>query len=436
MTPLDAADDLLSFIDQSPSPYHAVREVSARLEQAGYRAHDEGDALELSPNQKFYVVRGGSSLAAFHTGTAAPADAGFSLIGAHTDSPNLRVKPVPDTDTGGCRQLAVEPYGGVLYHTWLDRDLSLAGRVAVAGEQGVDLRLVDFARPLLRVPSLAIHLHRGVNTDGLTLNAQKHLPPVWALTSTPTSLREALAAELGGEAGALDPESILSWDLGCYEVTPATRSGLGREFIHAGRLDNLASCHASITALLAGAEEPCARTRGVVLFDHEEVGSRSAQGAAGSFLATWLDRVTMGLSGAGATREHTARALRHSFLVSADMAHAAHPNYIDRHEPGHRPELGAGLVIKSNSNQSYTTDAASSALFSALCREVDAPVQQFVTRSDLGCGSTIGPVTAAQLGIPAIDVGNPMLSMHSAREMAAADDVAPMIRALGRLLLR
>ncbi|MCA9577258.1 MAG: M18 family aminopeptidase [Polyangiales bacterium] len=433
MTSLDAADDLVSFIDRAPSPYHAVREVRARLDGAGYRSVDERDALTLEPGAKIYVVRGGSTLAAFHVGTRSPADAGFSLIGAHTDSPNLRVKPTPDTAAGGCQQLAVEPYGGVLYHTWLDRDLSLAGRVAVATDDGVSLHLVDFARPLLRVPSLAIHLHRGVNTDGLVLNAQKHLPPVWALAHTPASLREALAAELEGD---VDPEQILGWDLGCYEVTPATRSGLRREFIHAGRLDNLASCHAAVTALLQGGGDVCEKTRGVVLFDHEEVGSRSAQGAAGSFLSTWLDRITMALSGGGATREHTARALRRSFLVSADMAHAAHPNYLDRHDAGHRPELGAGLVIKTNANQSYTTDAESAAVFTALCREVKAPVQQFVTRSDLGCGSTIGPITAAQLGIPAIDVGNPMLSMHSAREMAAADDVAPMIRALGRFLQR
>ncbi|MCA9532672.1 MAG: M18 family aminopeptidase [Myxococcales bacterium] len=435
MIKLDAADDLLAFIDRAPSPYHAVREVRARLDAAGFRAVDERDALALEPDQKFYVVRAGTTLAAFHTGTRPPAEAGFSLIGAHTDSPNLRIKPTPDTDAGGCRQLSVEPYGGVLYHTWLDRDLSLAGSVAVAGANGVELRMVDFARPLLRVPSLAIHLHRGVNTDGLILNAQKHLPPVWALASTPASLRDALAAELSS-GGEVAPEQILSWDLGCYELTPATRSGLHREFLHAGRLDNLASCHASISALVAGSGMPCDRTRGVVLFDHEEVGSRSAQGAAGTFLSTWLDRITMALSGANPSREHTARAMRHSFLVSADMAHAAHPNYLDRHDSSHRPELGAGLVIKTNNNQSYTTNAESAALFSALCKEADAPVQHFVTRSDLGCGSTIGPVTAAQLGIQAIDVGNPMLSMHSAREMAAADDVAPMIRALTRFLQR
>lgn len=435
MTQLDAADDLLGFIDRAPSPYHAVREVVARLEAAGYRERDERDALTLSPNEKFYVIRGGTTLAAFHTGTAQPVDAGFSLIGAHTDSPNLRVKPSPDSHAGGCRQLAVEPYGGVLYHTWLDRDLSLAGRVAVQTEDGLALHLVDFARPLLRIPSLAIHLNRGVNTDGLVLNAQKHLPPLWALTSTATSLREALAKEFSARM-SIDADQIVSWDLGCYEVTPATRSGASREFLHAGRLDNLASCHAAISALVRGAADKAAPTRGVILFDHEEVGSRSAQGAAGNFLGTLLDRITSALSGKNGSRDDTARALRRSFLVSADMAHAAHPNYLDRHEPAHRPELGGGVVIKTNVNQSYSTDAESAARFTAFCREVGTPVQQFVTRSDLGCGSTIGPITAAQLGIPAIDVGNPMLSMHSAREMAAAADVAPMIKALGRFLVR
>ena len=223
MSKLDAADDLLRFIDRCPSPYHVVNEVVARLQAAGYQERHERDPLTLQPDERFYVIRGGSSIAAFHVGQTSPVDAGFSLIGAHTDSPNLRIKPSPERTAGGCRQLKVEPYGGVLYHTWLDRDLSLAGRVAVLRDGEVALHVVDFARPLLRVPSLAVHLHRGVNQDGLVLNAQQHLPPMWALESTKTSLQEALV-ECIPELSDVAPEDILRWDLGCYEITPSARS--------------------------------------------------------------------------------------------------------------------------------------------------------------------------------------------------------------------
>ena len=347
------------------------------------------------------------------------------------------MKPNAETGRAGCRQLGVEPYGGVLWHTWLDRDLSLAGRVAVSRDGGVETHLVDFARPLLRIPSLAIHLHRDVNRSGLKLNAQKHLSPLWALENTETSFRALLLEELGTidpKLANLSEEDLLSWDLGCYERVPSTLSGAQDEFIHAPRLDNLASCHAALHALLGSAEggEDAAHTRGVLLFDHEEVGSRSAQGAASTLVRTLLMRITAAFD---ERTEALPRALARSELVSADMAHALHPNYVDRHEPDHQPVLGGGPVVKTNVNQSYTTNAESAARFMAMCREVEVPIQQFVTRSDLGCGSTIGPVTAAQLGVRAIDVGSPMLSMHSAREMAAAADVAPMVRALTRFFV-
>lgn len=411
--------DLLQFIDVSPTPFHAVAETVARLQAHGYRQLDEAEAWSVDRGDKVYVVRGGGSVAAFHLGSAQPQEAGFHLIGAHTDSPNLRVKPNPEREKAGYGQLGVEPYGGVLLHTWLDRDLSLAGRISLA-DGGA--RLVDFKRELLRVPSLAIHLNRTVNAEGLKLNAQTHMAPILALNELGDGNLRALLAD---ELGDVKAEEVIAWDLMAYDVQPAARSGRSREFIHAGRIDNLASCHAGLSALLA-AERETKMTRGLVLYDHEEVGSRSAQGAASDFLRSCLQRLS------GASTESFHRAVAKSFLISADMSHAIHPNYADLHEPTHQPLLGGGPVVKINVNQSYATDGESWASFERWAKEAKVSTQRFVVRSDLGCGSTIGPITAAELGIRTVDVGNPMLSMHSCREVAAASDVPQMIDVLKR----
>jgi aspartyl aminopeptidase len=385
----------------------------------------------LSPGDRHYVVRAGGSLAAFEVGTTSPATAGFRVVGAHTDSPNLRIKPNPDIHTQGLHQLAVEPYGGVLLHTWLDRDLSLAGRVTLREGRGTRTELVDFARPLLRIPSLAIHLYRELKQEGLKLNAQKHLAPLIALSEDST-FAALLVDELGSKGSARASASdILAYDLMAYDLQPSARSGEKNEFIHAARLDNLASSHAGLSALLdAGGKGNTACTRVVILYDHEEVGSRSTQGAGGTFLKHTLERIAVGIGAGPEAGQAMARAISRSWLVSADMAHAVHPNYADRHEPGHRPKIGGGPVIKTNANQSYATDAESAGFFRALCHRVDVTPQDFVTRSDLGCGSTIGPISAARVGIRTVDVGNPMLSMHSCREMAGAADVEPMIAVL------
>jgi len=411
--------DLLEFVNRSPTPFHAVAETVARLEAQGYRRLDEAEAWEVDRGDKVYVVRGGGSVAAFHMGTVPAREAGFHLVGAHTDSPNLRVKPNPELEKAGYRQLGVEPYGGVLLHTWLDRDLSLAGRVSLA-DGGA--RLVDFRRELLRVPSLAIHLNRTVNTEGLKLNAQTHMAPILALNELgEINLRALLAEELGD----VKAEDVIAWDLMAYDVQPATRSGRSREFIHAGRIDNLASCHAGLSALLATGDD-ADMSRGIVLYDHEEVGSRSAQGAASDFLRSCLQRLS------GDSTEGFHRAVAKSFLISADMSHALHPNYTDLHEPMHQPVLGGGPVVKINVNQSYATDGESWASFERWARDANVNTQRFVVRSDLACGSTIGPITAAELGIRTVDVGNPMLSMHSCREVAAASDVPQMIDVMKR----
>ncbi|MDH5307608.1 MAG: M18 family aminopeptidase, partial [Myxococcales bacterium] len=342
---------------------------------------------------------------------------------------NLRVKPLPDVDAHGYRQLAVEIYGGVLLHTWLDRDLSLAGRVTLRDAGGPRSQLIDFARPLLRVPSLAIHLDREQRSEGLKLDPQVHLVPLLGLEQTP-ALSELIAAELR-ERGAAEiaGDDVLAFDLMTYDLQPAALAGARGEFIHAARLDNLASCHAGLAALIAGAAAPLPRfTRVLALYDHEEVGSRTAQGAAGTLLAEALERIATGVP--GGERQAGARALAHSMLISVDTAHAVHPNYADRHEPGHRPLLGRGPVIKRNANQRYASDARSAGLFRDLCRRAGFEPQHFVSRNDLPCGSTIGPISAARVGLATVDVGSPLLSMHSCREMAGAADVGPMIDVL------
>jgi aspartyl aminopeptidase len=289
--------------------------------------------------------------------------------------------------------------------------------------------LLDFGRPLLRIPNLAAHLQRELRSEGLKLNAQTQLVPIAGLEDAPP-LAELVAGELRDQQIAdVAPEEVLAFDLMTYDTQPPAVAGVRGEFVQASRIDDLASCHAALSALLAAAGSPAAFTRALVIYDHEEVGSRTAEGAAGPLLLGALERVVAGFE--GGEPQGLARALARSVLISADMAHAVHPNYADKHEPGHRPVIGRGPVLKVNANQSYASDARTSGLFAALCRRVGIEPQHFVSRSDVGCGSTIGPITAARVGIPSLDVGSPMLSMHSCREMAGTADVKPMIDVLG-----
>ncbi len=434
----DRVVDLMAFLDRSPTPYHAVAESVRRLEAAGFRPLREEDPWSLDPDSRRYVVRAEGSLVAFQAGRESPAEAGFRILGAHTDSPNLRLKPLPDRTAEGYRQLAVEVYGAPLLHSWLDRELSLAGRVSfrAPGEPGrsaLRTALVDFRRPLLRVPSLAIHLQRELHQEGLKLNAQQHLAPLLGLADAPV-LAELLAGELrAAGTAAIEAADVMAFDLMAYDVQGAEVVGARGEFVCSPRLDNLASCHAAVTALVESASASLgAGTRMVVLYDHEEVGSRSAQGAAGTLLSDALERAVAGYK--DGARQGLSRAAARSLLISVDMAHAVHPNYADRHEPEHRPRVGQGPVIKVNANQHYASDAETAARFAALCRDADVRPQHFVVRSDLACGSTIGPISAARVGIRTVDVGSPMLAMHSCRELAGSADVAPMIEVLSAAL--
>ena len=428
----DLVTDLLAYLDRSPTPYHAVAEAARLLETAGFRALAPGDAWALAPGDRRYSIRSEGSLVAFEVGQSPPAEAGFRWIGAHTDSPHLRLKPRPDATREGFRQLGVEVYGGALLHSWLDRDLSLAGRVSLRRPEGCEMVLVDFRRPLLRVPDLAIHLRRADEKGSLTLNRQSHTAPILGLEGVP-GLPQLLAAELRAGGVEAAPDDVLGFDLLAYDTQPATVAGAEGEFVQSARLDNLASCHAALAALARSAGDgPRRATRGIVLYDHEEVGSQSAAGAGGPLLQETLGRVVAGEK--GAAPDALPRALSRSMLVSADMAHAVHPNFADRHEPEHRPRIGGGPVIKHNASQSYATDAATAGRFAELCLRAGTQPQHFSSRNDLRCGSTIGPISAARVGIPTVDVGNPMLSMHSCREMAGSADVAPMIDVLSRFL--
>lgn len=440
-----AADELLDYIWDSPTPFHAVRSTIAMLEAQGFQRLDESETWTLGPGDRRYTTRNGSSLTAFVAGAVPASEGGFLLAGAHTDSPNLRLKPLPEMRAFGYVQLGVEIYGGVLLGTWTDRDLGLAGRVVVENEDGgAETRLVRIDRSVARVSQLAIHLNREVNTEGLVLNRETHMPPIIGLEteagSDPGRFLRWLAAEID-----VEPDRILSHELMCFDTQRPAFSGLDEEFIHAARIDNLASCHAALRALLDSADHPARATRAIALFDNEEVGSNTLQGAAGSFLDDALDRI-VGAQLAGATShdapsaavppgmtEALLRARSRSFLVSADMAHAVHPNYSERHERQHMPAINRGPVIKVNASARYATDAQSSARFQQLCKAADAPCQQFVMRADVACGSTIGPISSTRLGIHTVDVGNPMLSMHSCREMSGAMDHLWLTRALTQL---
>jgi aspartyl aminopeptidase len=425
--PAPDVQDLLAFIDAAPSPFHACAAAAARLEESGFTEVREIDAWPSGTGGRF--LRRGGSLVAWAVGPDHTAASPFRIVGAHTDSPNLRIKPLPDTGTAGYRQLGVEVYGGALLNSWLDRDLGLSGRVAVRAAGGTAERLLRVDRPLLRVPQLAIHLDREISANGLKLNPQQHLVPVWGLGDpTPGAFRTWVAEQVGVGAG-----DVLAWDLMAHDLTPSILAGVDGELVSAPRLDNLCSAWAGLTALLAtsppdgGAPVPV-----LVLFDHEEIGSTSERGAASTLLPTVLERISAGLGG---SREDLFRSLAASLCASADMAHATHPNYPDRHEPAHRIAIGGGPVLKVNSNLRYATDSTTGAAFVLACEQAGVPYQRYAHRTDLPCGSTIGPITAAALGIPTFDLGAPMLAMHSARELAGAADTASYASALAAFLV-
>jgi aspartyl aminopeptidase len=419
------AHELIDFIDASPSPWHAVSSTTARLQANGFVQLEEGERWQLQAGGRYYVVRGGASMIAFVLGSQPLPQVGFRIIGAHTDSPGLRLKPKAALASDGIARLSVEVYGGPILATFTDRDLSLAGRVVFrTAAGGQETRLLRFEQALLRLPNLAIHMNREVNEKGLKLNKQTELPLTLAMLGA-TDEAEANLRKLLADAAQRDATDLLSWELAVYDVQRGCLWGANQEFIADSQLDNLASCYAALTALLA-TTQPSA-TCVTALFDHEEVGSESASGAGGSFLSDILNRIA---GDAQLDEVDRQRAMARSFFISADMAHAYNPNFPAAYEPGHKALVNGGPVIKSNVNQRYSTNAETAARFIGFCTTAGVPYQQYAHRGDLGCGSTIGPIVAAQLGIASVDVGAPMWAMHSARESAGAHDHAYMIAAM------
>ena len=416
---------LMAFLDESPSPFHAVTAMQRALQEHGFNDLDPGAPWSIGDRDKALVIRNGSSLIAFRMGSAPLIESGVRMIGAHTDSPCLRIKPTPDVRRSGFHQLGVEIYGGVLLAPWFDRDLSIAGRVTCSDTAGQRLSLlIDFKKPVVTIPSLAIHLNRDIHKNR-TINPQQELVPI--LCDLPdqseAGFRELLLDQIHQEHPEANIQAVTDYELSCYDTQGAQQVGLRGDFLASARLDNLLSCYTGLHSLLDAQGE---QTILLVCNDHEEVGSASAAGAQGPFLHTVLERLC-------GDSETMARVLARSFLISADNAHALHPNYETKHDPQHQPRLNGGPVIKFNANQRYATNSETASVFRELCARADVPVQSMAMRSDMACGSTIGPITSTVLGVDTVDVGAPQLGMHSIRETTGWHDPVLLYRALKEL---
>ena len=417
--------ELLDFIDASPSPWHAVKSIEERLQAHRFTKLEETDKWQLKQNERYYVVRDDSSIVVFIVGQNSPAEAGFKIVGAHTDSPGLRIKPNAVHATDGMLRLGVEVYGGPILATFTDRDLSLAGRVSYRSKTGeIITKLVDFEKPLLRLPNLAIHMNRKVNEEGLKLCKQSELPLLLSVLVEQQVPQAHFLSLLNSQTGI--EQQLLSWELNVYDTQKGVFWGNDQEFFADSQLDNLASCHAGLEALLANSGTSDS-TLVCAFFDHEEIGSESVKGADGSFLPDILKRITLAND---SDKEDFQRAMAKSFMISADMAHAYQPNFSSAYEPEHRVMVNKGPVIKVNANHRYTSESISQAMFINWCEQANVPHQKYSHHSDIPCGSTIGPMISARLGIRTVDVGCPMWAMHSIRESSGTLDHEYMIRVL------
>jgi aspartyl aminopeptidase len=404
--------ELCAFLDASPSPFHAVASMISMLEQAGFSALDEADDWQLVSGSKHYVVRNGSSIVAFVVGSNDIAQSGLRMVGAHTDSPCLMIKPQPDLDKSGCSQLAVEVYGGALLNPWFDRDLSVAGRLVYKNTKGnLRQKLVNFEQPIAVIPSLAIHLDREAN-KGRTVNPQTDITPVIGLSNGDKKAQDFV--QILQQQFLQAKEQVMDFELCLYDTQPAALIGLDKEFLTSARLDNLLSCFIAARSLV---EADHTNTCIIACNDHEEVGSVSAVGADGPFLESVVARIV-----SAQTKSTHAHVINRSLLISSDNAHAVHPNYPQKHDDVHLPKLNGGPSIKTNVKQRYATNSATASLFKEFCQQANVPVQQFVSRNDMGCGSTIGPITSSRLGVPTVDIGIPQLAMHSCREIIGSQD--------------
>jgi aspartyl aminopeptidase len=426
MTSASLNQQLLDFIRSSPTPFHATAQLRSMFKNAGFAELDEAGHWHPESGGRYLVTRNDSSIVAFVLGREEPARSGLRMVGAHSDSPCLRIKPEPVSVRNGYYQLGVEVYGGALLNPWFDRDLSLAGRVSYHDSNGrLGSVLIDFQAPVATIPSLAIHLDRDVN-NSRSINPQQHLPPILMQTgdASPVEFRRLLLELAREQHPQRDIEAVLEFELSLYDCQPGALTGLQQEFIASARLDNLLSCFIGARSLI---DSDASTSRLLVCNDHEEVGSTSACGADGPFLRSVLERICP-------DRQELARCIHRSWLISADNAHGIHPNYADRHDANHGPLLNRGPVIKTNAGQRYASNSETAGLFRLLCERADIPVQSYVVRSDMSCGSTIGPITAGSVGVRTLDVGVATFAMHSIRELAGARDTAYLYRALRAFL--
>ena len=424
---MNYTESLIDFLNASPVNFLAVKTIAEQLEQQGYQHLDPAEPLgTIEIGQKFYVTKNGSSIYAFHVGSHPLAEAGFHVICAHCDSPTFRIKPNAEICCEqGITKLNTELYGGAIMSTWFDRPLSLAGRVILRSDDAMHpaTRLLHIRRPLLQIPNLAIHFNREVN-DGVKLSKQKDMLPLLGIVTDELEKKQMLL-NLIAEELQVDKKDIIDFDLYLYDTTPACTFGVHDEFISAGRLDDLSMVHAGLTALLES-DGTSEATRILAIFDNEETGSQTKQGAGSPFLASIIQRIVLSQGG---TTEDFHRAVEKAFMVSADNAHAWHPNYSEKYDPTNHPVLGGGPVIKFNAAQKYASDALSAAVFQQLCEQAGVPCQRFVNHSDVAGGSTLGNILASSLPLRGVDMGNPILAMHSVRETGAAIDHEYCIKA-------
>jgi aspartyl aminopeptidase len=432
MTAKQQIQKLLNFIDTSPSPWHVVNSIEAILKPLHFIKLDETEKWHLQTGGRYYVVRDDSSIILFVVGSKPLLESGFKIVGAHTDSPGLRVKPNAINNKDGLLRLNVEIYGSPILATFTDRDLSLAGRICFKNDQNqIDHQLIKFDMPLLRLPNLAIHMNRTVNEDGLKLHKQNELPLILS-TLSEQQLPPDYFLNLLHQQSGIDSDRILSSDLAVYDTQKGVIWGAKQEFVTNSQLDNLASCHAALQAMLDDTVLNGENTLVCAFFDHEEIGSESKQGANGSFLPDVLQRISLATQ---TDLQDFPRILAKSFLISADMAHAYQPNFPAAYDHEHKVMVNKGPVIKVNANHRYSSESISDAMFMDWCNQADVPYQHYSHRCDLPCGSTIGPITSAKLGIRSVDVGNPMWAMHSIRESAGVLDHGYMIKVLQRFFL-
>ena len=412
-------DRLLHFLDASPVSFLAVKNIADELERAGYTRIDPRQPLPRAKSgDKLYVTKNDSSIFAFHIGNQPLADAGFYAICAHCDSPTFRIKPNAEmTGDGGIVKLNTEVYGGPILSTWMDRPLTLAGRVIVRGDSPMQPKtlLMHIRRPLMQISNLAIHFNRAVN-DGVKLSRQKDMLPIIGYVSDMLEKDSVIVGLISDELG-VERDDILDFDLYLADTTPACTFGLHNEFISSGRLDDLSMCFAALEAMLAAPVTPA--TKVLAIFDNEETGSQTKQGAASPFLASMLRRIALAQGG---NEESYWQAVERAFMISADNAHAWHPNYGEIYDPTNHPLLGGGPVIKLNAAQKYASDAASAAVFASLCSKAGVPCQRFVNHSDVAGGSTLGNILASSIPLRGVDMGNAILAMHSCRETGSAND--------------